>query len=117
MNFENEIIKFGRVVGVGADDGEGNPVWPTLELLTGGYYFTWRRDNGRFMGKIAEFILEDFIAWMKSQDLKYELLDFMEDTIGRKSTGEMFRFLDNGCAEAKGAFDELIHGFYEAITK
>jgi hypothetical protein len=70
MNFENEIIKFGRVVGIGADDGEGHPVWPTLELLTGGYYFTWRHDDGRFMGKIAEFILEDFIAWMKSQDLK-----------------------------------------------
>ena len=116
MNFEKEIIRYGRVVGSAADDGKGSPVWPTLELLTGGYYFTWRHDDGRFMGKISEFIFEDFVEWMKAQSLKDELWDFMEDTVGRKSTGEMFRFLANGCAEAKNACDVLINRFYDDNT-
>ena len=102
------------IVGNGVDDGQGEPVWPTFELLTGGYYFTYRGDDGSFLGKIAEFDFDHWMSWIKA----HQVNDFIQDTfdLKPKSMGDiMTQLLNHGCHEAMTELEGLMWEYYDEI--
>ena len=98
------------IVGNGVYNGHGETVWPNFELLTGGYYFTYRGDDGSFLGKIAEFDFDHWRSWIKDRqfnDLVLETFKFKP-----KSMGEIL-LLNHGCHEAMTELDGLMWEYYD----
>tara|TARA_R110000737_G_scaffold163594_1_gene191195 strand:+ start:45 stop:590 length:546 start_codon:yes stop_codon:yes gene_type:complete len=104
------------IVGSASVDEKGEPVWPTLELLSDGYFFTYRSDNGSFLGKIKEFNFEHWMSWIKSHPVN----DFIQDTfdLNPKSMGDvMTQLLNHGCNEAKLELEGLMWEYYDQLKE
>lgn len=105
------------IVGPAFGDENGEPVWPCFELLTGGYYFTYRKDDDTFAGKIN---MVDFDHWLNFCDnLKKDNVenDFMDDTKdgGYSSFSDIANALSrHGCKEAKDIYAVLMSKYYDS---
>ncbi len=100
------------IVGTGLDGGNGEPVWPKLELLEGDYHFTFRGDDDKFLGKMAKFDFEHFMSWLKNRPSN----DFTQDTfdLNPQSFSDIVNAMDKwGCPESRAVFSDTMHRYYD----